>query len=442
MPVFLAAEDCSIPPDSSKLVGTGIAVSLPSMSCYMQLQSPPLSPCYSDINVQAGVIDADYRGEVKTFIPERRDEFAVLTFPDHEKTLWTDEELLDFRIEPDSVDLVYYTLGKRGTCDLCLLLRMQYKSRPLYAEILYFDNAADANVERAALQSSIVLTYSVQDFIDSVVSCYEYREEYILDSDRWSEEWEVEDRDFIFENMLVHHAISPMLGQLYRGIVSSHREALWGDSKRAVMPALIGRQLSIHEKELWTDEELHNFRVEPDSVDVVYYTLGKRGTCDLCLLLQMQYKSKPLYAEILYFDNAANANVERAAHQSSIALTYSVQDFIDSVVACYEQREVYTPTCSVQSYINTLSSNEHREAYYYDWGEEWKVEDRDFIFENMLVYHAINNDNTKLRRSWSDNCSALNCLCHQSSQLGLLCRGILSGRREALWGDSQRAVLP
>jgi len=197
-----------------------------------------------------------------------------------------------------------------------------------------------------------------------------------------------------------------------------------------------------HEKTLWTDEELLDFRIEPDSVDLVYYTLGKRGTCDLCLLLQMQYKSKPLYAEILYFDNAANANVERAAHQSSIALTYSVQDFIDSVVACYEQREVYTPTCSVQSYINTLSSNEHREAYYYDWGEEWKVEDRDFIFENMLVYHAINNDNTKLRRSWSDNCSALNCLCHQSSQLGLLCRGILSGRREALWGDSKRAVMP
>ena len=71
MPVFLAAEDCSIPPDSSKLVGTGIAVSLPSMSCYMQLQSPPLSPCYSDINVQAGVIDADYRGEVKVLINNR-----------------------------------------------------------------------------------------------------------------------------------------------------------------------------------------------------------------------------------------------------------------------------------------------------------------------------------------------------------------------------------
>jgi hypothetical protein len=237
--------------------------------------------CRNNIGIKNDISTDDDIDIFKTFIPERRDEFAVLTFPDHEKTLWTDEELLDFRIEPDSVDLVYYTLGKRGTCDLCLLLRMQYKSRPLYAEILYFDNAADANVERAALQSSIVLTYSVQDFIDSVVSCYEYREEYILDSDRWSEEWEVEDRDFIFENMLVHHAIvwgnnnnnntndanaklrrswsgngcapplkclcrqSPMLGQLYRGIVSSHREALWGDSKRAVMPALIGRQLSI-----------------------------------------------------------------------------------------------------------------------------------------------------------------------------------------------------
>nr|XP_027224724.1 uncharacterized protein LOC113816929 [Penaeus vannamei] len=67
----MTAEDCSIPPDSSKLVGTGIAVSLPSMSCYMQLQSPPLSPCYSDINVQAGVIDADYRGEVKVLINNR-----------------------------------------------------------------------------------------------------------------------------------------------------------------------------------------------------------------------------------------------------------------------------------------------------------------------------------------------------------------------------------
>ena len=66
MPVFLAAEECSIPPGSSKLVGTGIAVSLPSVSCYMQLQSP--SPLHSDFDVQAGVIDADYRGEVKVLI--------------------------------------------------------------------------------------------------------------------------------------------------------------------------------------------------------------------------------------------------------------------------------------------------------------------------------------------------------------------------------------
>ena len=70
MPVFLSKEHCLIPPDSSKIVRTGVAISLPSMSCYMQLQSPPLSSEFYAIDnsvhttVQAGVIDADYRGEV------------------------------------------------------------------------------------------------------------------------------------------------------------------------------------------------------------------------------------------------------------------------------------------------------------------------------------------------------------------------------------------
>ena len=70
MPVFLSKERCLVPPDSSKIVRTGVAISLPSMSCYMQLQAPPLSSeFYAIVNsdhmtVQAGVIDADYRGEV------------------------------------------------------------------------------------------------------------------------------------------------------------------------------------------------------------------------------------------------------------------------------------------------------------------------------------------------------------------------------------------
>lgn len=70
MPVFLSMEHCRVPPNSSKIIGTGVAISLPNKSCYMQLQSPPLSSGFYKIensvhtNVQAGVIDADYRGEV------------------------------------------------------------------------------------------------------------------------------------------------------------------------------------------------------------------------------------------------------------------------------------------------------------------------------------------------------------------------------------------
>lgn len=70
MPVFLSMEYCLVPPDSSEIVRTGLAISLPNKSCYMQLQSPPLSSEFYTIDnsvhmvIQAGVIDADYRGEV------------------------------------------------------------------------------------------------------------------------------------------------------------------------------------------------------------------------------------------------------------------------------------------------------------------------------------------------------------------------------------------
>lgn len=74
MPVFLSIEYCIIPPDSSKIVRTGVAVALPNKSCYMQLQTLPLSSGFYIIKnsvyttVQAGVIDADYRGEVKVVL--------------------------------------------------------------------------------------------------------------------------------------------------------------------------------------------------------------------------------------------------------------------------------------------------------------------------------------------------------------------------------------
>ncbi|KAK8382852.1 hypothetical protein O3P69_011423 [Scylla paramamosain] len=75
MPVFLSMEYCLVPPVSSKIVRTGVAISLPNKSCYMQLQSPPLSSGFYTIensvhmtSVQAGVIDADYREEVKVML--------------------------------------------------------------------------------------------------------------------------------------------------------------------------------------------------------------------------------------------------------------------------------------------------------------------------------------------------------------------------------------
>nr|BDT63252.1 MAG: dUTPase protein [Hemigrapsus takanoi nimavirus] len=74
MPVFLSMDHCLVPPDSSEIVRTGVAISLPNKPCYMQLQSPPLSSRFYAIEnsvhttVQAGVIDADYRGEVKVVL--------------------------------------------------------------------------------------------------------------------------------------------------------------------------------------------------------------------------------------------------------------------------------------------------------------------------------------------------------------------------------------
>lgn len=74
MPVFSSMEYGLISPGSSMIVRTGVAVSLPSKSCYMQLQSLPVSSgVYATENfihtaVHAGVIDTDYRGEVKVLL--------------------------------------------------------------------------------------------------------------------------------------------------------------------------------------------------------------------------------------------------------------------------------------------------------------------------------------------------------------------------------------
>ncbi len=75
VPVFLSMEYCLVPLVSSKIVWTGVAISLPNKSCSMQLQPPPLSSGFYAIensvhmtSVQPGVIETNYRGEVKVLL--------------------------------------------------------------------------------------------------------------------------------------------------------------------------------------------------------------------------------------------------------------------------------------------------------------------------------------------------------------------------------------
>lgn len=77
---------------------------------------------------------------------------------------------------------------------------MYYQSTPFYIEIIYLDNKV--NVDRGIFQSSMNLTYSVQSFLDSIVSSYDYSEVFTGDPEE-EEVWEVEGRVFVFENVLL-----------------------------------------------------------------------------------------------------------------------------------------------------------------------------------------------------------------------------------------------
>lgn len=91
---------------------------------------------------------------------------------------------------------MYIVLFARHTHDYSLLLRRYYQSTPLYGEVIYFDN--NVNVDRGVFQSSMNLTYSVQSFLDSIVSSYDYREVFTGDPEE-EEVWEV----FEFEKVML-----------------------------------------------------------------------------------------------------------------------------------------------------------------------------------------------------------------------------------------------
>jgi len=205
-----------------------------------------------------------YSKKFEKIISEHRSEFVTLTFLDELRLYWTDEELRNFLFNSDKVlNIVYYVLSNNN--DFCMLFRMNYKSRPLYVEIIYINNACETRqmsklrgwkrFKMCALQSSIIVTYSVQRFLDHIVSNYDHKDIY---SCNWrNETWEVEDRDFIYENILVCRAIEggnidaikrswshlSSLQQLCRGVVSANRETLWNDSTQMDIPVFVGREI-------------------------------------------------------------------------------------------------------------------------------------------------------------------------------------------------------
>jgi len=103
---------------------------------------------------------------------------AVIVFPDEYKH-WKGEELYNFYIEPYSVDRVYFCESAWIILsEFRMLLKIQYKSRPLYVELLYTEDENEIKV--------MILTYRIQRFIDSIVSDYGEREnilKFMLDDD-------------------------------------------------------------------------------------------------------------------------------------------------------------------------------------------------------------------------------------------------------------------
>ena len=90
-----------------------------------------------------------------------------ITFPD-EIRHWEEEELRYFCINFESVDRVYFFKNIMDK-EFRLLLRVSYKSKPLYVEAIYSDHFT-------IRKSITIVTYDAQRFVESIVFSYGKRD--------------------------------------------------------------------------------------------------------------------------------------------------------------------------------------------------------------------------------------------------------------------------
>jgi len=149
----------------------------------------------------------------------------IITFPDELKQ-WKEEELHNFLIQHKSVDRVYFFANIKDI-EFRLLLRLRYKSRPLYVEAMYIDDFA--------IRKSIInVSYDVQRFVDSIVCSYGERDT-ILDF-------------MLYDKLEVQRPWSNVLRleHLCQKTICSYGDTLRNDSSFKMMPILIRNEIINH----------------------------------------------------------------------------------------------------------------------------------------------------------------------------------------------------
>lgn len=109
--------DVVIPAHGKGMVNTGISVSIPE-NCYGRIAPRSSLAWKSSIDVGAGVIDSDYRGEIKIILFNHSDENFVVKFGDKIAQLIIQQILLPHILEVSSLDETERGTGGFGSTNV------------------------------------------------------------------------------------------------------------------------------------------------------------------------------------------------------------------------------------------------------------------------------------------------------------------------------------